>query len=374
MDYWSSKTGIIAKKIFYKNKYLGIPLAFWGLLLENFFPTIQKFYSQPHREVIGDAHYALAFLNLYELTDKLKYLHKAESFLKIMSEYSSNGYSGLCWGYSFGWQESKNVFWEPGIPLITITPYPFWAYKKHFELTNNQESYNHCLSITDFALHDLNEKIMPNGTVCSSYSPIGQDIVINANTYRAALLADAYKLSKNDEYKVAAIKNIDFVLSYQEPDGKWYYEAKGSNDNFIDHFHTCFILKNLWKCYLVLNDEDILAAIKKGYDYYKNNLFYSNGRPKHFSISKYPKLRKYEMYDYAEGISLGVLLKNNIPGALDTAIILAEDLINNFQLRDGHFITRVTSFGTKHKIPYHRWPQAQLFYALTLLYKEFEKA
>ena len=335
--------------------------------------TFQKFYSKPHREVIGDANYALAFLNLYEITSDRKYLHKAESLLNIMYEYSNKGYSGLCWGYSFGWQESKNVFWAPGIPLITITPYAFWAYKKHYELTNNIDSYDNCLSIADFALYDLNEKIMPNGTICSSYSPIGDDIVINANTYRAALLMDTYKLSNNENYKRSAKKNIDFVLSYQEKDGKWYYEAKGPTDNFIDHFHTCFILKNLWKCYQVSKDVDIFNAVKAGYDYYRKNLFYSNGRPKHFSVAKYIKLRKYEMYDYAEGISLGILLKDNIPGAFNTAITLAEDLIDNFQLNDGHFVTRVTSFGTKHKLPYHRWPQAQLFCALTSLNKELEK-
>ena len=45
MDYWSSNTGILAKKVFYKNKYLGIPLAAWGLLLENFLPNIILHFS-----------------------------------------------------------------------------------------------------------------------------------------------------------------------------------------------------------------------------------------------------------------------------------------------------------------------------------------
>ena len=28
MDYWSSKTGILAKKLYYRNKLIGFPLAF----------------------------------------------------------------------------------------------------------------------------------------------------------------------------------------------------------------------------------------------------------------------------------------------------------------------------------------------------------
>ena len=73
------------------------------------------------------------------------------------------------------------------------------------------------------------------------------------------------------------------------------------------------------------------------------------------------------MYDYAEGISLGVLLKDNIEGALEFARLLAEDLVDKFQLEDGYFVTRVSTLGTKNKIPYLRWPQAQIFYALTNL-------
>ncbi len=372
MDYWSSKTGILAKKLFYSNKFVGTPLAAWGLVLENFLPTVQKLYSKPHREVIGDGQFTSGFFTLYETTGKKEYLLKGEHFLEVMKTTYSKGYSGYTWGYTFGWQESKGKIWGAGIPMITITPYAFWAFKKHYELTQNEESKKIVISIADFALNDLNEIKMPNGTICASYSPISEDIVINANTYRAAVLLDAYQLSSNEKYKEVAEKNIEFVLSYQGNEGEWYYEAKGSHDNFIDNFHTCFVLRNLYLCYLVNNDKKILNAIKKGYNYYQNNLFYDNGRPKHFAKAKYVKLRKYEMYDYAEGITLGILLKDVIPEAYDKALWLAEDLINNFQTPLGYFITRVTSFNTKHKIPYLRWPQAQLFYSLTNLLKEMK--
>ena len=73
------------------------------------------------------------------------------------------------------------------------------------------------------------------------------------------------------------------------------------------------------------------------------------------------------MYDYAEGIKLGVLLDSEINGALDKAMFLAHDLIDNFQVKEGYFVTRVTSLNTYHRVPYMRWPQAQLFYSLTML-------
>ena len=73
------------------------------------------------------------------------------------------------------------------------------------------------------------------------------------------------------------------------------------------------------------------------------------------------------MYDYAEIINLGVMAKEYFPDLFQLAKESAGDLVTNFQLKDGHFVTRITSFGTKHKMPYHRWPQAQIFNSLTLL-------
>ena len=83
-------------------------------------------------------------------------------------------------------------------------------------------------------------------------------------------------------------------------------------------------------------------------------------------------MRKHEMYDYAEGINLGCLINDIIPGSLEKSIWLANDLISNFQLKKGHFVTRVTTLNTFHKVPYIRWPQAQIFYALTQILKKID--
>lgn len=372
MDYWSSGTGILAKKLFYKNKLLGAPLALWGLLLENFLPSFQKLYAKPSRQPIGDAHYAMAFLNLYETEQNETHLLKAERYLGALKRSISNTTSGAGWGYSFGWQ-TPSGFWKAGVPLITISPYAFWAFKQHYELTGDDESKEIALKVAIFARDDLNKTVMPNGTTCSSYSPVGYDIIINANTYRAAVLVGAYDLTKDLNFLNQAKESIEFVLSYQGENGEWYYEAKSKENNFIDNFHTCFVLRNLVYCNKILANTELKTAISKGYDFYLKQLLYENKRPKHFAISKYFKMRKYEMYDYAEGIKLGVNLRDEFDNAFEYSQVLANDLINNFQTKSGHFITRVTSLGTKHRVPYHRWPQAQLFYSLTLLKKELKK-
>lgn len=372
MDFWSSKPGILTKRLFYKNKYLGLPFAGLALLQETFFPSLLKLYADPRRETIGDAHYASAYLNLYESKGDQKYLKRAEEFLDALKSYACKGYSGYCWGYTFSW-ETHFGLWPSGTPLMTITPYAFWAFKKHFEITGNKESYDIFTSVAEFAAYDLNKSKMNEDITATSYSPIDNSQIINANTYRAAVLLETYQYVKKQDYLDEAQESLKFVLANQQEDGSWFYEAKESSETFIDNFHTCFVLRNLAMCYKVLKDEKTLDAIKKGYEFYRKNLIRENNTPIHFAKVKYVKLRKYEMYDYAEGIKLGIYLKDMIEGALDFSGVMAEDLISKFQLSKGYFITRVTSFGTKHKVPYHRWPQAQLFCSLAMLENELEK-
>jgi len=89
---------------------------------------------------------------------------------------------------------------------------------------------------------------------------------------------------------------------------------------------------------------------------------------------KHNKLRKYEMYDFAEGINLGTLLHREIEGSYALAENMAQMLIGQYQLKDGHFVTRVTNLNTCHTMPFHRWPQAQIFNALTGLLLKCENS
>jgi hypothetical protein len=73
------------------------------------------------------------------------------------------------------------------------------------------------------------------------------------------------------------------------------------------------------------------------------------------------------MYDMAEAISLGVLLRNEIPEAFALAEKLAGRQMRSHQLPAGYFVTRVYLGGIRHTLPFLRWPQSQLFFALTSL-------
>ena len=76
---------------------------------------------------------------------------------------------------------------------------------------------------------------------------------------------------------------------------------------------------------------------------------------------------RMESYNFAEAIMLGVLLRHDVPLAYDLSRRLASTICRDFQLSSGCFVTRVYIGGRRHKQPFMRWPQAQMFYALTSL-------
>ena len=64
---------------------------------------------------------------------------------------------------------------------------------------------------------------------------------------------------------------MNFVLENQNPDGSWFYAVDGVRD-FIDHFHTCFVMKALAKIHALTGHPGIVEALAKGVSYYLNNL------------------------------------------------------------------------------------------------------
>jgi len=362
-DFWGSKLGVFSKKLYLKNKWLSAPLVLILQGLESFLPRTRVFFAKKQRFAIGDAHFALGFMNLFQYFKKEEYLETAKQIVDIMLSYASTTPSGIGWGYPYTWVTGRAVY-SPGTPFITVTPYCFEALLEIHSLLGEEKYLNKALQAAKFAAYDLNEIVLSVDEVASGYGPGDNSKVINANTYRAALLLKAYESFDQQEFKDRALKNINFVLKQQQSDGSWFY---ADNEFFIDNFHTCFVLKNLFKAYTILKDPGILESIKRGYEYYRRHLFREDGTPIHFSKQTAPKFRKIEMYDYAEGIALGPLLKKDIEGAYEFSLQLANHLISVFQLKPGYFVTRITTFNTKNRVPYLRWPQAQLFYALTRL-------
>jgi hypothetical protein len=363
-DLWGTRYGVFARRHYYAKSIWGLPLVAPLLAVDTFAPGIRGLFVKKERYATAEAQLVLAFLNLYACTEDEIYLKRAQTGAEGLLEISIPGYSGHCWGYPFDWQNNRGL-WRRNTPFITCTPYCFEAFLELADATGVEERLHIAASIARFVAHDLQDSPVSIHASAGSYSPNDHTQVINASAYRAFVLFEAWARFGVDEYWDIAHRNLRFVLDSQRADGSWLYALESKNEGFIDHFHTCFVLKNLRKTNRILGSAEIARRIAIGWHFYRSALFHDDETPKSFAIEPRLQLARVELYNFAEAISLGTLLKDSEPKVFAFAHRLTVRVIRDYQLDDGHFVTRSYRGGLRHTTPFLRWPQAQMFLALT---------
>lgn len=382
-DIWGTRYGCWARRLYYDKHPLGVVMTAPLILAEMICPGIRALFVDKNRFPTADAQLALAFLNLsgahLGVRDNtsiqgtpVSYLMRAKDLAAGLLGQSVSGYSGYCWGYPFDWQNVRG-FVPKDTPHITATPYCYEVFTQLFDLTGEQQYLDVALSIAGFFSDDLNDTPTGKDSAAGSYTPIDHSKVINASAYRAFVLFDAARRFGNETWRTKAGKNLRFILQNQKPDGSWLYAIDDPHDTFIDNFHTCFVLKNLYKLNRHVQSDDVDRAIRDGYRFYRTALIDEQDNPRLFVRAPRTEIVRLEMYCFAEAITLGALLRDDIPEAFQLAERLAKKLIRHHQLADGHWVTRVYIGGISHTVPFLRWPQSQLFYALTNLLVALEQ-
>ena len=371
-DFWGTRYGKLARRLYYQKKLAGAAMTAPFIALEILYPRFRKWGVGKERFPSADAQVGLAYLNLYRASQAWgsqaaeSWRLKAETVAEEALNRSVPGYSGYCWGYPFDWQ-NVNGLMRKGTPHIIATPYCYELFTQLFDLTGEPRYLRVAESIAAFAFKDLNDTPWGEDAAASSYTPFDRGKVVNASAYRAFLLCDAARRFGNPQFFEKAWKNVRFILQSQRDDGAWLYAIDNKAEAFIDHFHTCFVLKNLFKLNQDARSSEVSDAIRRGYQWYRKFLFDEHDNPRSYAIAPRVQIVKLEMYNFAEAITLGVLLRNEIPEAFRLAEKLALRLTRQYQVAAGHFVTRVYLGEIRHTVPFLRWPQSQLFLALTNL-------
>jgi len=361
-----------AKALYYKKPLVGTIAVSPMVFCEAFIPSARRLFWKPQRFPIADAHYAMGFGMLAKYFQQEEHYKRAVHFLEVLIETRCPGYENYCWGYPFNWETVRGTIWQ-GTPLITTVPYVYEAFKQVYEVDGAEKWREIMRSIAQHALHDyIDLETSPNASTCS-YTPAPQQSmsVVNANAYRAFLLTSAALDLSEDKYLAVAERNLNFVLEAQNADGSWFYATDGTRD-FVDHFHTCFVMKALAKIEALTGHPGCTSALQRGVDYYVKHLFDEKGLPKPFS--RRPRLTIYqrELYDYAECINLSILLKGRFPKLDENLTIVLREVTTKWQRPDGSFRSRQLLLGWDNT-PMHRWAASQLFRSLCfLLYRNVE--
>ena len=372
-SFYASKLGRAAKALYYRKPLLGTLAVAPMVFSEAFLPSARRLFWKRQRLPIADAHYAMGFAFLAQMHGGHEYHQRAVHFLEALKETRCRGYEDYCWGYPFHWETRTGTFME-GTPLITTVPYVYEAFAQVYALDKNPKWLPILRSIADHALHCYWEKETASNAASCAYTPApdAPSGVINASAYRACLLTQAAHHFSDTRYREAAERNLNFVLASQNQDGSWYYALDGERD-FVDHFHTCFVLKALAKIEQLTGCTRCHSSIERGVAYYVKNLFDADGLPMPFSRRPRMTVYRHELYDYAECINLGVLLRGQFPELDRTVDGVVDDVLTRWQKSDGSFRARKLLLGWDN-VPMHRWAQSQLFRSLTFLLAHEAKA
>jgi hypothetical protein len=362
-----------AKALYYRNRVLGTLAVAPIICCEAFFPAARRFFWSRQRFPIADAHYAMGFAFLAQALHREEHYRKAIHFLEILKLTRCPGYDNYSWGYPFNWETVRGTIWQ-GTPLITTVPYVYEAFREVWRIDRRDEWRRIMRSIATHAYEDYRDfETSPTASTCSYTPDPKQSVaVVNANAYRAFLLMRAAEDFSEEKFRKAAQRNLNFVIECQNADGSWYYANDGKRF-FIDHFHTCFVLKALAKIEEINGDRVCTEAIERGVRYYVENLFDDAGLPKPFSRPPRFTVYRRELYDYAECINLAVLLSGRFPNLDNHLSTVLGDILDKWQEPGGSFRTRQLLFGWD-RTPMHRWAQSQLFRSLCLLLYRFENS
>ena len=313
------------------------------------------------RNAKGIALFALAALADYRHEQTKEAEIKARELLDDLIGMSLKGFSGACWGYNFDWQ-SRSFFAPKGTPTIIPTAFAARALCEAAEVIDRDEYLPFARTICDFILNDLNRSHETSEEVCFSYSPLDKTRVFNASLMAAEVLATVGGMLREQSLCEQAMRAARYVVRRQRNGGSWAYGANG-HQAWSDNFHTGFILTSLSRIMRTCEaGTELEPALVHGYEFWRERFFLSNGWPKYYPDRLYPA----DVHSVGAAIVTLVELRGRFPGTLELAEQTADWAIANMHSSEGYFYYQRHRFHS-NRIPYLRWSQAWMAYALARL-------
>ncbi len=287
---------------------------------------------------------------------------ETRSLLNELLRLQVNGYRGAAWGYNFDWQ-SRHFFAPKNTPMIVPTAFAARALIEAYESFGDDRYLQTARSSCDFILEDLKRTVSSADESCFSYSPLDHTRVFNASLLAAETLATVGRLTGETDMLEIALNALRYVVRQQRSDGSWAYGG-GENQEWVDNFHTAYLLISLKRILKSSNQADVEfgEALKRGYQFWREGFFLADGWPKYYHDTLYP----VDAHAAATAIVALVELQEMDRGALPLAEQIVGWILRNLRDASGYFYYQRRRFFTIHT-PFMRWTEAWMTYALARL-------
>lgn len=301
----------------------------------------------------------------YEMSHSSFAMQKIKELAAILLDNTSKGYSGACWGYNFDWQ--ARAFFQPkGMPTVVATSFISNALLDAYEITGDKRLLQTARSACDFVLNDLNRTYDAKGNFAFSYSPLDKSVVFNASLLGAQLLSRVFHYTGEEALKEEAKKAVSYCCDQQRKDGSWGYGTLPFHQ-WVDNFHTGYNLECIADYMRYTGDDSYQTQLEKGFRYYITTFFTKEGMAKYYNNTVYPIDVHAPTQLVFTLVKLGKFKEQK--AVLDTVLSWT---IRNMQSEQGYFFYQKKKYFSS-RIPYMRWAQSWMFYALSTYFYESAK-
>lgn len=261
-----------------------------------------------------------------------------------------------CWGYHFDVQ-TRFFRYRAGTPNTIATSFVAQAFLDDYELLGHEQSGEAALQTAAF-LVDRMLAFTPAGPYFR-YLEHEDALVHNANVLACAVLARTARCLGASDLADRAAEATTTTLDAQRSDGSWPYSG-GAGGDWVDNFHTGYVLESLVECERLLPDS--AEHLARGFDYWERELFLADGTPKYYSHHTMP----LDAHNYAQAIETWLSIADRRAGAFARASRTAALLIADFLTPEGYVRFR-RGRRWVNNVAFVRWTTAPAFRALARL-------
>lgn len=214
------------------------------------------------------------------------WLADARAHLSWLAEHSSTEFPGMSWGNAFDFASRAGLF-PAGMPTVVWTAHTAEAFGMAWRLTGEQQYAEVVRAAGRFVSEALERHEDADG-ICIGYAPGRLTLVHNSNLLGAVTLLRAVQAGAPESYAEVARQAFRWSVSRMNSDGSWYY-GEGPRYEWIDNFHTAYVLDCLCTAHALLGESVVSADVtERTYRYWRLTFFEDDGRPNYYHDRAYP--------------------------------------------------------------------------------------
>lgn len=271
----------------------------------SWFDVDKKNYPYAYSEITGYAISNLVYL--YDLTKNNIFLERAKLAADWLMNKATHSFGGILCRLFYretefmGSFENEEIFlFDCGMVLNGMTIL--------YETTKDKKHLQYCEKLADFMIN----KQKKDGSFYAVYDAKNNKLVddgekwsTQSGAYHNKLaigLLKLYDLTKNEKYKIAAIKVCDYSLKLFGEDGRIITFSKTGDSLFHPHYYA---IEGLYVAGNYLKDKNYLELAKKAAQYLFNHQKDNGGIPQMFKDNR---LIKFERTDIlSQALRAGIL-------------------------------------------------------------------